>query len=195
MNQNLASYQQTGRIIALPNCLSRTYGVRFKNWHDKGLVDLFISPRNLQLYNEEKHDTQEDAAMSNIVTGNYKVATVRFMNGDNYKNYVFALFDDQVEVNDLVLCDTANGYHVAYVNSITDKDQYRGHPVTREVICKIDLSAFNHRKEVREQKLRLKEKMDQMVADNQELILYQAIAEKNPVMAELLEAYKKLGGF
>ena len=127
------------------------------------------------------------------VNGNYYVAAVKFLQGTNTtKEYAFALFDTNIVIGDLVLCDTANGYSVSRVVSITPKDMWEGAVVTKEIICKVDFTEFEKRKELRKQKEALKKQMDKMVADNQELILYQAIAEKNPEMASMLEMYKSL---
>lgn len=127
------------------------------------------------------------------VKGNYNVAMVKFVDGTNKnKEYAFALFDNDIIKDDFVLCDTAYGYNVGKITSVVSKEEYVGVDVKKEVVCKVDFSAFNLRKAQREEKNRLKKQMDKMVADNQELVLYQAIAEKNPAMAELLKAYKEL---
>lgn len=128
------------------------------------------------------------------VKGNYNVAMVNFLTGSNTsKKYAFALFDNEIVVGDFVLCDTSYGYQVTQVVEIIPYNEYSGINVSREVICKIDFTKFNRRKELRKQKESLKKQMDKMVADNQDLILYQAIADKNQDMAVLLEAYKALG--
>ena len=127
------------------------------------------------------------------VNGNYNVAMVKFVQGTNkITEYAFALFNSDICSGDLVLCDTANGYNVARVVNIIPKSEYEGCTVTKEIICKVDFSEFEKRKEMRKQKEICKKQMDKIVADNQELILYQAIAEKNPAMAELLSVYKSL---
>ena len=82
------------------------------------------------------------------------------------------------------------------VRKIISQDEYTrsgNPPVTREVICRVDFKAFEGRIEARKQRELLKKKMDKLVRDNQELILYQAIADKNPEMAALLDQYKALG--
>ena len=76
---------------------------------------------------------------------------------------------------------------------IVDKDQWEGASVTKEVICKVDFTAYLNRKEVRKNKAILKNKMDALLKNNQELILYQTIAEKNPEMAQMLAEYQKFG--
>lgn len=182
-NKDLQSYGLTGTIEGFYS--DYTVYVHFDEWHGLGSKCLTIAINNLKIKGENNTMT---------VTGNYRVAMVKFISGSNTtKEYAFALFDNEVDLNDFVLCDTAYGYQVAKVVCITHKDAYDGCSVTKEIICKVNFNDYNHRKEVRKQKESLKKQMDKMVKDNQELILYQAIAEKNPDMAALLETYKSLG--
>jgi hypothetical protein len=189
INHDLQSYGEIG-VVSQPYC-SSTY-VSFKNWRNTGEnKTLYLNNVNLKKYDINEHVNGGNKTMA--VNGNYRIATVKFLQGMNTsKEYAFALFDNDVYPNDFVLCDTTNGYSVARVNGIVHKNEWEGVTVTKEIICKVDFSEFEARKELRKQKETLKKQMDKMVADNQELILYQAIAEKNPEMAEMLKAYKAL---
>ena len=71
---------------------------------------------------------------------------------------------------------------------------YNGVDATKEVICKLDYSNFEKRKESRKRLGNLKNQMDNIVAQNQNMILYTAIAKENPEMAALLNQYKKIAG-
>lgn len=140
---------------------------------------------------KNKNNTKENNNMA--VKGNFRVAVVKFVQGYNMnKEYGFALFDEDVNVGDFVLCDSSNGYGVAKVVSIKTQMEY-GSDVTKEIICKCDFTNYNIRKVKREQKRVLKAQMDNMVKNNQEILLYHAIAEKNPDMAKLLAQYMDLG--
>lgn len=128
-----------------------------------------------------------------MVTGNYRIAIVNFLKGSNTtKGYSFALFDSSIMVNDIVLCDTSVGYQVAKVIDIVEQLDYNGADVTKEIICKVDFSNFQKRIEERKRKVELKAKMDAMVKDDKELMLYQMLAEKNPVMKEMLDEYTNI---
>lgn len=128
-----------------------------------------------------------------MVTGNYRIAIVNFLKGSNTtKGYSFALFDSSIMVDDIVLCDTSVGYQVAKVIDIVEQLDYNGADVTREIICKVDFSNFQKRIEERKRKVELKAKMDAMVKDDKELMLYQMLAEKNPVMKEMLDEYTNI---
>jgi hypothetical protein len=133
---------------------------------------------------------KEDIEM--LINEKYNVAMVKFLYGHNLdKEYNFALFDKDVTEGDFVLCDTTNGYSVGKICKIADPSEFKI-KVTREIICKIDLSAFEKRKRIRKEKLELKEKLDAAVAENKDLALYQTIAQGNPEVAKLLEQYKAL---
>lgn len=128
-----------------------------------------------------------------MVTGNYRIAIVNFLKGSNTtKGYSFALFDSSITVDDIVLCDTSVGYQVAKVIDIVEQLNYNGVDVTKEIICKVDFSNFQKRIEERKRKVELKAKMDAMVKDDKELMLYQMLAEKNPVMKEMLDEYTNI---
>lgn len=128
-----------------------------------------------------------------MVTGNYRIAIVNFLKGSNTtKGYLFALFDSSITVDDIVFCDTSVGYQVAKVIDIVEQLDYNGADVTKEIICKVDFSNFQKRIEERKRKVELKAKMDAMVKDDKELMLYQMLAEKNPVMKEMLDEYTNI---
>lgn len=182
------------QYISYPAVYSRKYvQVRL----DTGGVQSYNedSLRLLSSTNDDESSTQnkenkEGANNMAEVTGNYRVAKVKFVQGRNlYKEYAFALFDNNVEVGDKVLCDTAEGYNVAEVISIVSKEEYVGYTVTKEIICKCDFTEFKNRATVRQQKKELKAQMDKIARADQDLMLYRAIAEKNPDMAFLLKQY------
>lgn len=180
-NKDLQSFGLTGVVTGVS---SSTVLVHFEDWNGRGEKELCFKLTNIKSKGEE----------TMAVKGNYRVALVKFIQGSNtYKEYAFALFDLNVNVDDFVLCDTSMGYNVAKVTKIVPQSEYSGCTVTKEIVCKIDFTEFESRKELRKQKDNLKKQMDKMVKDNQELFLYQALAEKNPEMAALLAAYKALG--
>lgn len=137
-----------------------------------------------------KKDYLEEYKMG--VTGNYKIAKVKFLQGINDKIYMFALFDDSIKCNDTVLCDTQNGYSVASIEDIINKEDCPDIQVTKEIICKVDFTNYNARIKARKDKAALKREMDRLVKENQELVLFQMLAKENPQMAELLDKYNAI---
>lgn len=185
IKEDLQSYGLIGVVVKHPIQYPNSVVVRFDNWDNRGTKELYINKNNLRLKGETKEMSE--------VKGNYGVVMVKFLQGTNtIKEYAFALFDTSVLIGDCVLCDTANGYNVAKVVNIISKEEYVGEKVTKEIICKVDFSEFEKRKELRKKKENIKKQMDKMVKDNQELVLYQMLAEKNPEMAKMLEEYKQL---
>jgi len=187
-----------GVIVAL-NCFD---GSRIRVELDNGYGTYEYSPYSLiwvgRKYKIAKEAKENKEKNHMAVSGNYMVAACRFVDGTNpVKDYYFALFDPEhlVKVNDYVLVDSASGFQVCRVSGLATQDEARESGWTmpvKEVVCKVDFEAYHRRREQRKAKEALKKQMDKMVKDNQELILYQAIADKNPEMAALLERYKEL---
>ena len=192
--QDLKSYGMIGKVADAYDYCQQVY-VEFDNWQGTDVVrKLCLSYSSVEKLNEINHTIQCGGSKSMAVTGNYNVAVTRFVQGTNtVKDYAFALFDNTIQNGDHALVDTSNGYNVVRIIDIVDKDQWEGASVTKEVICKVDFTDYLNRKEVRKNKAILKNKMDALLKNNQELILYQAIAEKNPEMAQMLADYQKFG--
>lgn len=152
------------------------------------------SKHDVEITNETYNKVKENDNM--CVKGNYDVVLVKFVQGVNTtKKYAFALFDKFVGVGDTVLVDTANGYGVAVVDELFFKPDYEelGCSLpTREVICKIDFSAFDERKAKREKAIKLKKDMDKMVKSLQEIAVFELLAEKSPELKAMLEEYKSV---
>jgi len=146
---------------------------------------------SLKLYNEENNIT--DKGDNEMITGNYRVAMVKFVQGTNTdKKYAFALFEDYISVDEYVLCDTAHGYSVGKVIEIINKDEYDGVEITKEIISPINFYYFEQRKKNREEAKKLKSEMDKKMKEMQELALYEMMAEKSPELKEMLNQYKTL---
>lgn len=201
------------RVVVISECMSkgkRGTVIGYAYYFGTGREGVCVALDNgTQLtYNErslkkigETQTKEDNNVANNEVQGNYKVAMVRHVqncaNHNTVKVYAFALFDNDVAVGDKVLCDSEGGYSVAEVIDIHTKEEYsqaHSRVVTKEIICRVDFSNFDKRVSDRKERAIIKAKMDKMVAENQDLILYRTIAENNPAMAELLERYKKLSG-
>ena len=127
------------------------------------------------------------------LTGDFRIATVKFISGYNKnKEYGFALYDYfTIKVNDYVLCDTQYGYNVAKVVDVMSQEEY-GKSVTKEIICKCDFTAYETRQDIRNKVKMVKKKLDKAVKENQNMTLYKAIAKDNSEVANLLSEYEKL---
>lgn len=204
---------QTGdRVVVVSECASKgrhgtVAGYTMDFWTKREHVSVKLDSGMQLSYNEKSlkkigtsQIKEENNVANNEVQGNYRVAMVRHCEGNanrqsNGKVYAFALFDDNVSVGDKVLCDSEGGYSVAEVINIHTKTEYsqaHSRVVTKEIICKVDFSEFDERVTKRREMAAIKAEMDKLVAENQDMILYQAIADKNPQMAVLLERYKTI---
>lgn len=129
------------------------------------------------------------------LNGYEEVAVVKFIEGTNTtKVYHFALYNREVNVGDHALVKSNNGYGgsnfgVVQVVGIGAAAEFTGTAPTAEIICKVNMDDYTKRVEIRKEREVLKKKMDKLVKDSQELVIYQTIAARNPEMAELLVAY------
>ena len=145
--------------------------------------------QNLQLV----ENNQEDQKMT--ITGDFKVAKVKFLNGTNtYAEYEYAMFDDY-EVGDTVVVASAHhGLGIAKISSIITKEQAATKNFEREIVCKVDMDTYEARKKNRNRVNELKSKMDKRFNELNKIALFEMMAEKDAELKSMLEEYKNLIG-
>ncbi|RGD73842.1 hypothetical protein [Anaerofustis stercorihominis] len=104
------------------------------------------------------------------------------------KIYDFKCYDENVDIDDLVLVDTQYGVAVGKVVNF----RLDGSNAKKEVICKCDTTDFNFRKNKREELKTLKEKMDMKVKNLQELAVYEMLSKEDKELSDLLDKYKEI---
>lgn len=127
------------------------------------------------------------------------IAVVKFdvegIKTDNYyfngKTYNFNSYEDLQE-NDIVLVDTANGAKLATVVYIVDKDSIEATKATKDVICKIDVKPFIERKQNEQKKKELKKKIDKRVKELELENFYKKLANDFPEIKDLVDEYQSL---
>lgn len=130
-----------------------------------------------------------------IMNGNYVTAEVAFLNGTNTdKTYRYALYDSAIQPEDIVVVQT--GHHGLAVARVVSTDGEPNGPVShgREIVCKVDMSAYEERKARAVQLVELKARMDSKVKQLQKAAVYEMLAEKDPELAAMLQTYKELLG-
>lgn len=129
-----------------------------------------------------------------MLTGNYDVAIVKFVNGYNNKLYSFALYKEDIDIliGDKVLCDTSCGMNIGVITDIIPFNEYDGADVQKEIICKVDFTNFEKRREERKRKKYLKSRLDKMVKNQEVMNLYEYFAASNEEMQSILNEYKEL---
>ena len=187
-NDGLQTYGFTGRIEH-KSYWGDSYDVKL----DQIPKTYTYNPKNLTLANEQNNINNNINEGVNTMIGNYYVAMVKFLQGTNTtKEYGFALFDTNIIIDDYVLCDTQNGYGVAKIIKIIPKSEYDGTKITREIICKVDFTDFENRKENRAKAIKLKTDMDKKIKEMQELAIFEMMAKESSELKEMLDAYKEL---
>lgn len=122
--------------------------------------------------------------------GYKKVAGVK-MNGITY---YFALYDEDINVGDSVLV-SGTCKEVCVVDEILTVDEANdkiSKPITAEVKCKVDLSAYETRVQNRAKAEELRKKMDKKIAEMDEMNKYVVYAERNPELANMLAEFREL---
>lgn len=112
---------------------------------------------------------------------------------DDGLEYAFGCFDE-VGVGDLVIVDTRYGFKLAKVTSADYSGNYDISHDLKEVVCKVDVTKFNERKERAKRLKILKRKMDAQLENIQTIALYEMLAEKNPEIKSLFTEFKELSG-
>lgn len=124
----------------------------------------------------------------------YKKAAVRFRNDTGYKDVWYAMYDDIANLDDSVLCMT--GHHGEAIGTIVAIEPFENDAVNveygREIICKIDYSAYYDRQKKLKRLAKLKTTMAKKKAELDELAVYELLAKQSPEMANLLSELKEL---
>ena len=150
----------------------------------------FFKPRELVIL-DKNDNIMEDENMAVSDIKNYlNVVRVKFKPEGKPGNELYANFEPDLQVGDLVvvkplLIDAT----VAIVEEIITGDNFT---VQREVVAKVDTTAYENRVRIRNQAAELKTKMEERAKQLQDVVLYKTLAESDPAMKELLNEYLAL---
>ena len=123
---------------------------------------------------------------------NYTTVEVAFIDNPN-TTYSYALYGTDVCVNDIVVVNTGHhGFALAKVVFFPNDEDKREVQFGREVVCRVDTSAFNARVEARKRVAELKCEMEKRMREAQELALYEMLAKKDPTLKGMLDEYKAI---
>lgn len=128
------------------------------------------------------------------LTGFNKVAVITQGYGGTY---YYALYDEAVEAGDKVLVSgTAEGelHTVDEVISAKEALNRFSKDITAEVICKVDMSAYDKRVADRKEAKKIKDEMNRIIKQMDEVNKYEMYAKNNPELDVMLREYKKLVG-
>ena len=162
-------------------------GVRLKEYTNKNSgYGLFWFDKDELTRMKTKH--KEEYFMDK----NYNPIIINFISGSNTDvPYTYAAYEDYNEDDYVVVHTGHHGMAIAKVKAMgteDDKVEY-GH----EIICKIDMTAYNDRKARAKRKAELKGKMEAKVKELQETAIFEMLAKEDAGLAEMLKEFKELG--
>ena len=123
------------------------------------------------------------------LTGYNKVAVIEMGSTD----YHFALYDDEIQAGDYVL--VTGNCNIQTIKEIITKEEAKerfNKDITSEVMCKVDLSAYDTRVENRKKAEKLRKEMDKRIKEMDEINKYTMYAEKDEELAKMLAEYREL---
>ena len=122
---------------------------------------------------------------------NYHPVIISFISGSNIDvPYTYAAYEDYAEGDYVVVHTGHHGMAIAKVKAMgieDDKVEYG-----REIICKIDMTAYNDRKARAKRRAELRGKMEAKVKELQETAIFEMLAKEDAGLAEMLKEFKKL---
>lgn len=152
---------------------------------------LYYNFKNIEKVDEKKEKENNDM----IITGNFKVAKVKFMTGSNTNTeYEYAMFDDYQDGDVVVVSSAHHGLGIAKISAIIDKDQAYTKKFEREIVCKVDMEPWENRKKNRARLQELNNRMEKRAQEINKLAVFEMMAEKDESLKEMLAEYKALIG-
>ena len=173
-------------------------GVRLNNHYNSlsknGLFWFDADKVNIVVKGIEPNENCESEDTNNMLKG-FRTAYISFLEGTNTERaYAYALYGNEIEIDDIVVVQSGHhGLGIARVVDIapegTGLDSVQ---CGREIIAKVDFTAFKERKEKAAKLERLKKDMDRKVKELQSFAIYEMLAEKDPELKAMLDEFKGL---
>lgn len=125
-----------------------------------------------------------------IMTGNYRIAEVQFIEGSNTnQKYSYACYDHSIVEGDICVVKTVHhGLSIARVTGFITSDE----ELTREIVCKADFTEYNKRVEARKRMAELKDLMNTRAKRLQDVALFKMLAKEDADMAAMISEYEQL---
>lgn len=149
----------------------------------------YLKWRDIEIVDERNNIMEENDDMPNV-TNYLNAVKIQYVNNIGPSGYVYANYDPDVKVGDLcVVKSEHHGLGLARIVEIIDRNDFE---TCREVVAKVDTACYDERVKNRTKAAELKAKMQERAKQLQDIALYQTLAEKDPVMMELLSEYTGL---
>lgn len=127
-----------------------------------------------------------------IMDKNYTMVKAKYLDTSiSKRDIIFAAYEPY-EVNDYVVVNS--GHHGFVVAQVTAVENVEGSvQYGREIICKVDMTAYNDRKARAKRRAELRDKMEAKVKELQETAIFEMLAKEDAGLAEMLKEFKELG--
>lgn len=123
----------------------------------------------------------------------YRTVAVKFLSCDEYgrtndKTYNYLTFDESLQVDDLVVVRTSNGFAVAQVAEFKEYSPY----AKSLIVDKVDMTRYNEETAKINRVQELRAKLEAELAEEQRLAVYREAAKSNSRIQELLDELESL---
>lgn len=168
------------------------YGVRFEKLRNpvssKGLFWFEARSLDHQSNNILTTESEETPMFENFV-----VAKIQFLDNP-VPVYSYALYEDDINPGDVVVVQTgSHGFALAKIYSLDGTPEAKKEVIKgRQVVCKVDFSAYNARQDALRRANELQKQMDAKVREVQTLHIYEMFAEKDESLKAMLDEFKIL---
>lgn len=203
-------YQRTGIIVRVLNSgKQRLLGVELDGvvnpkskynafWFHERHLQRFYGERNtdedvhgFDPKQKMHHDLHQESEELFMITP--KTVLIRFLDNPNEVCQLpYACYDESIEPNDtVVVCTGRHGFTLAVVSDQPVPENAHVE-CGREIVNKVDFTAYNARVDKRKRMSELKAKLDDRARQMQKLAVYEALAANDPEARALLEEFKTL---
>ena len=154
--------------------------------------DFYFYKKHLEIIEDENMEENTMAINTNHITNYLNTAKIHFLDDANAnRTYDYANYIPDLNPGDMcVVMSAQHGMGVAKVEEIVWENDI---PLSREIVCTIDTTAYDYRVETRKKAAELKQKMQERAKKLQDIVLYQTLAKEDPEMAQLLADFTSLG--
>lgn len=147
----------------------------------------YFKRNELELVDDENNVEENNME---IITNYINVVKVQYMSDRKPSDYKYVNFDLELKVGDVCITKyNGDCYGVAKVVEILDDTDAK---TDREIVSKVDMSAYNKRVTNRAKAAELKAKMEERAKQLQDIALYQLLAKDDSAMMELLNEYQAI---
>lgn len=148
----------------------------------------YFKRSDLELVKDDEQIMEENNM--EVITNYLNIARIQFLSDGSPSNYKYVNFDPELKVDDVCIAKYNGGaYGVAKVVEILDDTDVK---TDREIVAKVDMSAYNQRVANRTKAAELKAKMEERAKQLQDIALYQLLAKDDSAMMDLLKEYQAI---